>query len=62
MSYQIVYGLREQFREVSESGYVFFNFGDDTVNPIDAPDCMPAGSMRSFDGCSPQPRSVWRAS
>ena len=44
MSNQFITGLRAEFREVSESGYVFNYFGDETVTPIDATDRIPAGA------------------
>ena len=44
MSNQVITGLREEFREVSESGYVYSFFGDETVTPIDAIDRIPAGA------------------
>jgi len=44
MSNKVITGLREEFREVSESGYVYFYFGDETVTPIDATDRIPAGA------------------
>lgn len=65
MSNVIVCGLQEPFREISESGYRYFNFGDETVNPIDAPECMPAGSVRRCmapdEKEHPMQRSFWRA-
>ena len=44
MSNQVITGLREEFREVSDSGYVYHHFGDETVTPIDATDRIPAGA------------------
>ena len=44
MSNKVITGLREEFREVSESGHVFNCFGDETVTPIDATDHIPAGA------------------
>ena len=44
MSNKVITGLREEFRKVSESGYVYHNFGDETVTPIDATDRIPAGA------------------
>ena len=44
MSNKVITGLREEFREVSESGHVYCYFGDETVTPIDATDHIPAGA------------------
>ena len=44
MSNQVITGLRAEFRKVSDSGYVYSYFGDETVTPIDATDRIPAGA------------------
>ena len=52
MSNKVITGLREEFREVSESGHVFNYFGDETVTPIDATDRIPAGATYRLESGS----------
>lgn len=54
MSNRIVLGLRKEFCEVAESGYVYNFFGDETVSPLDANEIIPAGAsfQMNAEGCS----------
>ena len=63
MNTRIVPGLREEFREVSDSGYVYFNFGDETVSPLDSDDMIPAGGTYKIEadhGPVSAGMSIWR--
>lgn len=63
MTIQLVTGLREEFCEVAESGYVYHYFGDETVNPLDAEEQIPAGATYKMntEHCSlAAPVITWR--